>query len=165
LRFRHALIAAARRGVRVRLIVQGHSDHPLYHLAARAMYRHFLENGIELYEYHATELHAKVAVIDQRWATVGSSNIDPFSLLLSREANVVVQDRFFAGQLQASLENAMARGAHRIYRRAWRRVPWYARLASWLAYGVVRLLMGIGGYAQTYDAMHGSAARNHREDG
>ncbi len=163
LRFRHALIAAANRGVRVRLIVQGHSDHPLYQLAARALYRHFLENGIELYEYHATELHAKVAVIDQRWATVGSSNIDPFSLLLSREANVVVQDRVFAGQLQASLENALARGAHRIYRRAWRRVPWYARFASWLAYGTVRLLMGIGGYAQTYDAMRGRASQNHRE--
>jgi cardiolipin synthase A/B len=114
LRFRHALIAAARRGVRVSWIVQGHSDHPLYQLAARALYRHFLENGMLLYEYHATELHAKVAVIDQRWATVGSSNIDPFSLLLSREANVVVHDRAFAGQLQASLENAMARGAHRI---------------------------------------------------
>jgi cardiolipin synthase len=162
LRFRHALIAAARRGVRVRLIVQGHSDHPLYHLAARALYRHLLDNGIELYEYHATELHAKVAVIDQRWATVGSSNIDPFSLLLSREANVVVQDRGFAAQLQASLESALARGAHRIYRRAWRRVPWYARFASWLAYGVVRLLMGVSGYAQTYDAMRGGESRNRR---
>jgi phosphatidylserine/phosphatidylglycerophosphate/cardiolipin synthase-like enzyme len=66
-------------------------------LAARALYRHFLENGVELHEYHASEWHAKVAVIDDTWATVGSSNIDPFSLLLSREANVVVHDRVFAG--------------------------------------------------------------------
>ncbi len=153
LRFRHALIAAARRGVRVTLIVQGHSDHPLYHLAARALYRYFLDNGVLLYEYHATELHAKVAVIDATWATVGSSNIDPFSLLLSREANVVVHDTAFAEQLRASLELALARGAHRIHRRAWHRVPWYARLASWLAYGVVRLLMGVSGYAQTYDGI------------
>jgi len=151
LRFRHALIAAARRGVRVRLIVQGHSDHPLYHLAARALYRHFLDNGVVLYEYHATELHAKVAVIDAAWATVGSSNIDPFSLLLSREANVVAHDSAFAEQLRVSLELALARGAHQIHRSAWYRIPWYARFASWLAYGVVRLLMGIGGYAQTYD--------------
>jgi len=151
LRFRHALIAAARRGVRVTLIVQGHSDHLLYHLAARALYRYFLDNGVVLYEYHATELHAKVAVIDDTWATVGSSNIDPFSLLLSREANVVAHDRAFAAQLRASLELALARGAHQIHRRAWYRIPWYARFASWLAYGVVRLLMGIGGYAQTYD--------------
>jgi cardiolipin synthase len=153
LRFRHALIAAAQRGVRVRLIVQGHSDHPLYQLAARALYRHFLENGVELYEYHSSELHAKVAVIDDIWATVGSSNIDPFSLLLSREANIVVHDRTFAGQLQDSLEYAMTCGAHRIYRRAWRRVAWHARFASWVAYGLVRLLMGLGGYARLYDGV------------
>jgi cardiolipin synthase len=160
LRFRHALIAAARRGVRVRLIVQGQSDHPLYQLAARALYRHFLDNGVVLYEYHATELHAKVAVIDAAWATVGSSNIDPFSLLLSREANLVVHDREFAGQLRASLESALTRGAHQIHRRAWHRIPWYARFASWLAYGAVRLLMGIGGYAQTYDGTQPQAGRN-----
>jgi cardiolipin synthase len=163
LSFRHALIAAARRGVRVRLIVQGRTDHPLYQWAARALYRHFLENGVELYEYHASELHAKVAVIDDTWATVGSSNIDPFSLLLSREANLVVHDRAFAGQLQASLESAVTSGAHQILRRAWRHVPWYARFASWLSYGVVRLLMGLGGYAQSYDGVgkspHNKAAK------
>jgi cardiolipin synthase len=153
LRFRHALVDAARRGVRVRLIVQGRSDHPLYLLAARALYRYFLDNGVVVYEYHATELHTKVAVIDDTWATVGSSNIDPFSLLLSREANVVAHDRVFAAQLRASLELALARGAHQIHRSTWQRMPWYARFASWLAYGVVRLLMGIGGYAQTYDGV------------
>ncbi len=154
LRFRHALIAAARRGVRVRLVVQGYSDHPMYHLAARALYRHFLENGVELHEYHASELHAKVAVIDGVWATVGSSNIDPFSLLLSREANLVVHDRSFAAQLHASLEARLQHGARPIHRQDWRRVPWYARFATWLAYGVVRLLMGMSGYAQTYDGMN-----------
>lgn len=151
LRFRHALVDAARRGVRVTLIVQGYSDHPLYHLAARALYRYFLDNGVILYEYHATEMHAKVAVIDDVWATVGSSNIDPFSLLLSREANVVVYDRTFAAQLRASLELALQHSAHQIHRSAWHRIPWYARFASWLAYGAMRLLMGIGGYTQTYD--------------
>lgn len=153
LRFRHALIAAAHRGVRVRLVVQGHSEHPLYQLAARALYRHFLDNGIAVFEYHATELHAKVAIIDDAWATVGSSNIDPFSLLLSREANVVAYDRDFAAHLRSSLELALQRGAHQIHRRAWRRIPWYARFASWLAYGLVRLLMGIGGYNQSYDGI------------
>lgn len=153
LRFRHALIAAAKRGVRVRLIVQGHSDHPLYQLAARALYRHLIDNGVFLYEYHATELHAKVAIVDDTWATVGSSNIDPFSLLLSREANLVAHDRAFSAQLRASLESALQRGAHQIHPQAWRRIPWYARFASWLAYGAVRLLMGIGGYRQTYDGI------------
>jgi cardiolipin synthase len=150
-RFRHALIDAARRGVRVVLLMQGRSDHPVYQLAARALYRHFLENGLEVYEYHATELHAKVAVIDGTWATVGSSNIDPFSLLLAREANLVAHDAHFAGELRASLETALAQGAHRIHRRDWRRIPWYARFASWLAYGLVRGLMGLAGYAQGWD--------------
>ncbi len=154
LRFRHALVDAARRGVRVVLLMQGHSDHPFYQLAARALYRYFLENGLEVHEYHATELHAKAAVIDGIWATVGSSNIDPLSLLLAREANVVAHDAKFAGELRASLEHAMSEGAHRIHRRAWSRIPWYARFASWLAYGVVRGVMGLAGYAQGWDGGH-----------
>ena len=150
-RFRHALVDAARRGVRVVLMMQGRSDHPFYQLAARALYRYFLENGLEVHEYHASELHAKAAVIDGQWATVGSSNIDPFSLLLAREANLVVHDARFAGQLKASLELALEQGAHRIYRRVWSRIPWYARFASWLAYGLVRGFMGLAGYAQGWD--------------
>jgi cardiolipin synthase len=151
LRFRHALIDAARRGVRVVLLMQGRSDHPVYQFAARALYRYFLENGLEVHEYHATELHAKAAVIDGVWATVGSSNIDPLSLLLAREANLVAHDTKFAGELKASLESAMEKGAHRIHRRAWSRIPWYARFASWLAYGLVRGVMGLAGYAQGWD--------------
>ena len=76
--------------MRVVLLLQGKSDHPLQHYASQALYGNFLAAGIEIYEYHQSFLHAKVAVIDGHWATVGSSNIDPFSLLLSREANVVV---------------------------------------------------------------------------
>jgi cardiolipin synthase len=141
-RFRHALVEAARRGVRVSLMTQGHTDHPLYRAASRALYRHFLENGIEIFEYRASELHAKVAVVDGRWATVGSSNIDPFSLRLAREANIVAHDAEFAEHLLASLETAQRHGAQRIHRMAWRRIPWTARLVSWIAYGLVRLLAG-----------------------
>lgn len=151
LRFRHALVQAAQRGVRVVLIMQGYTDHPLYRAASRALYRHFLENGVEIFEYNATELHAKAAVVDARWATVGSSNIDPLSLLLAREANVVVHDRRFAMKLQASLEDVMRKGGHRIHRMAWRRIPWYSRAASWLAYGFVRGLMGLAGFARGWD--------------
>jgi cardiolipin synthase len=151
LRFRHALVAAAQRGVRVVLIMQGYTDHPLYRAASRALYRHFLENGVEIFEYHASELHAKAAVVDGRWATVGSSNIDPFSLLLAREANVVVHDRHFAMDLLASLEEVMRKGGRRIHRMTWRRLPWYARAASWLAYGLVRGLMGLAGFGRGWD--------------
>lgn len=151
LRFRHALVDAAQRGVRVVLIMQGYTDHPLYRAASRALYRHFLENGVEIFEYSASELHAKVAVVDGRWATVGSSNIDPFSLLLAREANVVAYDRPFAQTLLASLEDLMRKGGHRIHRMAWRRIPWYSRAASWLAYGFVRAGMGLAGFAKGWD--------------
>jgi cardiolipin synthase A/B len=155
LRFRHALIDAAQRGVRVVLIMQGYTDHPVYRAASRALYRHFLENGVEIFEYQASELHAKAAVVDGKWATVGSSNIDPFSLLLAREANVVVHDRRFAMELLASLEDLTRRGAHRVHRMAWRRIPWYTRTASWLAYGVVRGAMGLAGFARGWDGGKG----------
>lgn len=150
-RFRHALAQAARRGVRVILVMQGHTDHRLYQAASRALYRYFLENGMEVHEYHASELHAKAAVIDGRWATVGSSNIDPFSLLLAREANLVSHDPGFAHALRERILHARDRGAHRIHRQSWREIPWTTRFASWLAYGLVRGLMGLAGYAGVYE--------------
>lgn len=147
-RFRQALVDAAARGVRVVLVLQGRTDHPWFQLVERALYRYFLENRIEIYEFHASELHAKAAVVDRAWATVGSSNIDPFSLLLAREANVVVHGRDFAEALHASLCAAMAEGAHAIQRRDWSHVPWYDRFASWFLYGLVRLLLGWLGMAK-----------------
>ncbi len=151
MRFRHALVEAARRGVRVVLIMQGHSDHPLYRAAGRALYRYFLENRVEIYEYVQSELHAKVAVVDGIWATVGSSNIDPLSLLLAREANVVVYDRSFARELRASLENLICQDGQCIQRLNWAHFPWHARLGSWLAYGLVRGAMGLAGFGQGWD--------------
>src|SRR5690606_12813139 len=86
-RLRKALEEAAGRGVKVRLLLQGRSEYPMQYRACRYMYCKLLDDGIEIYEYMASYLHAKVAVIDQ-CAMVGSSNLDPFSLLLAREANV-----------------------------------------------------------------------------
>ncbi len=146
--FRHALVQAARRGVRVVLLMQGCTDHRFYQMAARALYRHFLDNGVEVYEYHGGFLHAKVAVVDEAWCTVGSSNIDPFSLLLSREANLVAHDRRFTAQLRASLDATLASASHRIQPHAWRRIPWYRRLASWLVYAGVRIGTGLTGYGR-----------------
>jgi len=65
--------------------MQGHTDHPFFQTAARALYRDLLADGVKIHEYQASELHAKVAVVDGHWPR-GSSNIDPFSLLLAREA-------------------------------------------------------------------------------
>lgn len=140
---RRALVDAAQRGVRVLLLLQGHSDHPWVRVASRALYRNFLEAGVEIREYHASFMHAKVAVIDDTWATVGSSNIDPFSLWLAREANVVIVDTGFARQLRASLEAAIRQGSHAVHRMTWRRISRFEKMVSWAAYGILRMLMGL----------------------
>lgn len=147
LNFRRVLLAAPGRGVRVVLLLQGKMDHPLLHYASHALYGSFLDAGIEIYEYRKSLLHAKVAVIDEHWATVGSSNLDPFSLLLSLEANVIVDDGSFANELKYSLEQAVKMGAERVYEKNLRAQTTRMRLASWLCYGLVRFLVGIAGYA------------------
>ncbi|HRH79445.1 MAG TPA: cardiolipin synthase ClsB [Thiobacillaceae bacterium] len=146
-RFRQALIQAARRGVRVVLLMQGATDHRLYLLAAQALYGHFLENGVEIHEYRASYLHAKVATVDEDWSTVGSSNIDPFSLVMAREGNVFVRDCRFTDELRRSLHQAIRERARPLHARLWRRQPWYRRAASWAVYGLVRLAAGLVGYA------------------
>ncbi len=147
LNFRHALAAAVRRGVRVVLLLQGKGDHPLLSHASQALYGNFLDAGIEIYEYHQSMLHAKVAVIDNHWATVGSSNLDPFSLLLALEANVFMENAEFAKKLKKNLEEAIAVGAKRISDKRWKSQPITTRMASWLSYSFVRFLIGIAGYA------------------
>jgi len=106
--FRRVLRQAARRGVRVRLLLQGKIDYRIAGLAARVMYEELLAHGVAIYEYTPAFLHAKVALVDDEWATVGSSNIDPLSLLLNLEANVVVRDPAFCAALGAELDAAFA---------------------------------------------------------
>jgi cardiolipin synthase A/B len=145
-RFRRALLEATARGVEVVVLLQGRVEYVLLHYATQALYGTLLAANIRIFEYHRSFLHAKVAVIDNQWATVGSSNIDPFSLLLAREANVVVRDRGFAGQLRNSLQRAMDSGAEELRQEDWMRKPWLHRVTSWVAYGLVRLMIGLAGY-------------------
>ena len=143
---RHALSDAARRGLRVVLLLQGRIEYRLQHYATLALYGSLLDAGIEIYEYHKSYLHAKVAVIDQHWSTVGSSNIDPFSLLLAREANVIVDDELFAVQLRFCLENAMVEESTRVLQEKWKNQSWISRTMSWVSYYIVRILRGMVGY-------------------
>ncbi|MGB7543800.1 MAG: phospholipase D-like domain-containing protein, partial [Burkholderiales bacterium] len=146
IRFRRALLRAAGRGVRVVLLLQGRVEYALLHYASHALYGTLLEAGVEIYEYHRSFLHAKVAVVDGHWATVGSSNIDPFSLSLAREANVVVEDRGFAAELHHSLRAAMKKGARVVAKTRWFRQPVWKRIPIWLAYALVRFITGMVGY-------------------
>ncbi len=107
-RFRHALVKAQQRGVKIDILVPGQSDHYWAQAASRYLYQDFLQKGIAIHEYLPAQLHAKVMVCDAKWATVGSSNIDPLSLLLAREANIAIQDPSLAQQLQNHLIKAIS---------------------------------------------------------
>ena len=98
------LRGAARRGVRVRLILQGEPDMPIARLAGTTLYEYLMSAGVTIHEYCERPLHGKVAVVDDTWATVGSSNLEPLSLALNLEANVVIRDPAFNATLRESLE-------------------------------------------------------------
>ena len=147
-RFRRALLRARRRGVKVRLLLQGRQEYVLQHYASRALYGTLLDAGVELYEYSPSFLHAKVAVVDGLWATVGSSNIDPFSLLLAREANVFVRDAAFAATLKTSLDDAIKNNSTVVHAQRWSGRPLLDRVLTWALYGVARGLMSVLGYGR-----------------
>jgi len=147
--FRRALRQAADRGVHVRLLLQGKLDYRVAGLAARVLYGELLAHGVQVFEYMPAFLHAKIGIVDGDWATVGSSNIDPLSLLLNLEANLVVHDIAFAQELRTAFETALAesqrvvepqipgRGLIAIAARA---------LVAWCAYVYLRVAGATGRY-------------------
>ena len=144
-KLRSSLIHAARRGVRVRLLLQGRYEYFMQYHAARPVYGVLLAAGVEIHEYSVSFLHAKVAVIDSRWATVGSSNLDPLSLLLAREANVVVEDPTFARELRTQLEQAIELGGVRVDPKTYADRSWRLRLLDRVAFSLMRLALFLTG--------------------
>ncbi len=139
-----ALLNAAGRGVRVTLLLQGKYEYFMQHHTSRAMYGVMLAAGIEIIEYEPSFLHAKVAVFDGPQgaiATVGSSNLDPISLLLAREANVFVRDDAFAAELRGHLLEAVQKTGVRIDSSAHTTRPFSVRGLAWLAYALMRLVL------------------------
>lgn len=98
---RNALVRAARRGVDVRIMVPGTNDVLAMYYAMRKLYTKLVPRGVRVYEWHGSILHSKTAVIDDRWSTVGSFNLDHRSVRYNLEANVVVEDEAFASALHA----------------------------------------------------------------
>lgn len=145
LRLRRALRHARRRGVEVVLLLQGAYEHFMQFHASRSVYASLLQDGVRIVEYQAGHLHGKVAVIDGRWATVGSSNLDPLSLMLAREANVEIDDRAFAAQLRAELVGAIERDGRPVQAERFARRPWLSRFADWVALGLARVLVALTG--------------------
>jgi cardiolipin synthase len=141
-KLRMALIHAARRGVKVRLLLQGRYEYFMQFHATRPVYGALMAAGVEIHEYTASFLHAKVAVIDasgdRPWATVGSSNLDPLSLLLAREANVVVEDAHFASVLRSRLLQAMAHESRAVDVADYANRPLHQRIKERIALGLLR---------------------------
>jgi cardiolipin synthase len=141
-RFLKALRGAARRGVDVRLILQGQPDMPIVKTAASMLYHRLLGAGVRIYEYCERPLHGKVALVDDQWATVGSSNLDPLSLALNLEANIIIRDRNFNEHLCERLRHMMRHSCKQITSHEAGDLTGWALLRSFFAFHVTRLYPG-----------------------
>ncbi|WP_017523817.1 cardiolipin synthase ClsB [Pusillimonas noertemannii] len=148
-RLKAALRRAAQRGVRVRLLLQGRAEYALQYRACRSMYQRVLAGGIEIYEYQPSYLHAKVAVIDG-CAMVGSSNMDPFSLLLARETNVFISDEGFAAELKDALERELANSCNRVTEETNARHSWLDRVCDDVSHFLLKIGVALTGHASEY---------------
>ncbi|MFV3415192.1 cardiolipin synthase ClsB [Pseudomonas nitroreducens] len=144
-RLLRALRDAARRGVQVRLILQGLPDMPLVRLCSKLLYDTLLRDGVEIYEYRDRPLHGKVAVMDRHWATVGSSNLDPLSLSLNLEGNLLIEESAFASELDDHLENLAASSCRRVTRQYARRGYWWRAPLVFLSFHFLRHFPAIAG--------------------
>ncbi|MGZ3181832.1 MAG: cardiolipin synthase ClsB [Telluria sp.] len=140
-KMRKALANAAQRGVEVKLLI-GVGEFYMQDAVAHSFYPKLLDAGVQVIEYRKTQLHAKVAVVDDDWATVGSSNFDALSLFLNQEANVVVKDEAFAASLRAHIEAAIAEGVV-IRREEFANIGWVRRLGYEAAYTLYKLTMRV----------------------
>jgi cardiolipin synthase A/B len=145
-RLRRALVMAVQRGVRVRLLLQGRYENFMQYRAARPVHQMLLDAGIEIHEYAPSALHAKVAVVDCRWATVGSTNLDPLSLLLAREANVTTTDRRFSELLHSCLDGIMLSSGKQLDALTLRQRPWQQRALDRMAFGIMRVTLFLTGF-------------------
>jgi cardiolipin synthase len=137
-RFMKELRRAARRGVDVRLILQGQPDMAFVKTAAMMLYHHLLKAGVRIYEYCDRPLHGKVALMDDEWSTVGSSNLDPMSLALNMEANVIIRDREFNRTLADRLDKLMCASCNEITLETMGELKGLPLVHSFLAYHFTR---------------------------
>jgi cardiolipin synthase len=140
-KMRKALESAAARGIEVTLLL-GVGEFRLQDAIAHSFYPKLLKSGVKIVEYRKTQLHAKVAVVDDQWATVGSSNYDGFSLFVNQEANVVVQDAVFSNYLREKIEQGIAEGVM-IRMEDFVHIPWFKRVWYGIAFTLYRITIHI----------------------
>ncbi|MGB3941620.1 MAG: cardiolipin synthase [Candidatus Manganitrophaceae bacterium] len=131
--FLRALKKAVQRGVEVSILLPKHSDVRIVDYASRALYANLLKSGVRIFEWEGSVLHAKTAVIDGRWSTIGSSNMDRFSFFYNLEVNVVVIGSPFGKEMEAMFE-ADLKQAREILAPEWTRRNWFQRLLENIFY-------------------------------
>jgi len=126
MKFRRALRRAARRGVDIRLLVPGdHTDHPAVRHAGQRFYYRLLRHGVRIFEYQPRFTHTKVLLCDE-WTSIGSTNLDRWTLRWNLEANQEIDDKAFSEQVCTMLEADFAR-SHECHFRVWVQRPWHRR--------------------------------------
>jgi cardiolipin synthase len=126
------LIGAARRGVRVRLMLPGQCDVPLVRFATRSFYEMLMDAGVQIWERQGAVLHAKTMVVDERTSVIGSLNLDYRSIEYNCELSAVIRNAEFGRQM-ADLFEHDAEHARRVQLATWRKRPWRDRLVQWAA--------------------------------
>jgi cardiolipin synthase A/B len=149
LALKRALVFAAKRGVQVRLLLQGKPDFRLAAMAARVLYRELQAQGVRIFEYQAAMLHAKVICIDEAWATVGSSNLDPLSMVMNLEANLIVRDKKFAASLSDQLAFDFTQSREVVSNSTFYRLQ-HNRITRAIVAGVAKLYLRLAGIAKHY---------------
>jgi len=146
----NALLDAARRGVRVDLMLQGRIEYRLQHYASQSLYHRLLAAGVHIYEYQPGLMHAKAGVIDGHWATLGSANLDPFSLLVAREANLIIRNPTFCSELCQQLGRQIQMNCHEISVSGWARKSGLHRALRVISARLIFRLLSLTRYADNY---------------
>lgn len=128
----HAILAAHRRGVRIRVLVPLRSDVPMIDLAMQGIVGKLVREGIAVYAFRERVLHSKTGIVDRRYVTIGSFNLDAQSLHFNLESNVAIDDRRFAEAVTRSFERDLD-GARQIDMNYLRALPLWWRMIAWIA--------------------------------
>lgn len=134
---------AAQRNVEVNLILQGLPDMPLVRLCSKLLYDMLLRDGVHIYEYCDRPLHGKVALMDDRWATVGSSNLDPLSLSLNLEGNLLIDDKKFNHQLYRHLQQLARESCDEVPLKKTTPGFWWRAPIVFFSFHIVRYLLAL----------------------
>jgi cardiolipin synthase len=128
-----SLIQAARRGVNVCILLPGKSDILIVKYASRFLYKKYLKGRIKIFEYTGSILHAKTAVVDGIWSTVGSSNLDRRSFRKNLEINAIILDQQFGEQMERIFYSDLKKSSQ-LEPESWRRRSFYNYVVEWICY-------------------------------